>query len=52
MDPLTLSTISLILAIAVLAENTIGLWRITQGIKAVQEGIKVIHEDAKTLQEG
>ncbi len=59
MDPLILSIISVILALCVLVENTIGLLKIVQGIKSVQEsaktiqeGIKLIQEGAKTIQEG
>jgi hypothetical protein len=44
MEPVVISTISLILALVVLAENTIGLWKITQGIKTLQDGQKAIME--------
>ncbi len=52
MDPLTLSIISVILALCVLVENTIGLLKIVQGIKSVQESAKAVQEGVKSIQEG
>jgi hypothetical protein len=48
-EPIVLSTVSVILVLAVLVENTIGLWKITQGIKAVQDGVKVLQDGQKAI---
>ncbi|MEM2169184.1 MAG: hypothetical protein QW186_05215 [Candidatus Bathyarchaeia archaeon] len=50
LDALTLSTVSVILALIVLAENTLGLWKITQGLKTLQKDSTALLEGLKTLQ--
>ncbi|MEM2498408.1 MAG: hypothetical protein QXR81_08540, partial [Candidatus Nezhaarchaeales archaeon] len=59
MDALMLSTVSVILALIVLAENTLGLWKIAQGLKILQkdstailEGLKTLQDDSRTIVEG
>ncbi|MEM2169164.1 MAG: hypothetical protein QW186_05115 [Candidatus Bathyarchaeia archaeon] len=52
LDALTLSTVSVILALIVLAENTLGLWKIAQGLKTLQNNSRAIVDGLKILQEG
>ena len=51
MDALILSTISIILALFVLAENTVGLWKIVQAAKSIQESVRSIQDGLKYIQD-
>ena len=52
MDALILSTISIILALFVLAENTVGLWKIVQAAKSIQESVKSVQDSVRSIQDG